>query len=225
MCKNCLQLLEKLFNFHQSCIKSENRISTYLKDMSEDFKKHFKLFDLFTNHEEKEDPAQNDKHEDVDNDVSENDDETNEDESNEDNLNNLEISSISMEGVQESTDKEENPVNKSSEDVLLEQLDTAVLSCEDNLSQSDTKRNSKRKMLPVDLNDFIEEIYLSDEKNNSPEKAKKHYNTRNKKKKIVVETDDNVSKDPDFNIDHTDDDSDEDYVEGTETFGFMPKSR
>lgn len=220
MCRNCLQLLEKLFHFHQSCLKSDDRISTYLKDKSDDIKEKFKLFDLFDNHEEKEYQSQNDKHEHIDIVVSEKDNETNEE-----NLNSKETSSIPIQDVQENVEVKETPENNSSKDVLLEQLDTAILTCEDNLSQSNTKRNSKRKSVPVELDDFIEEIYLSDEQNSPPGKAKKHYNTRNKRKRIVADTDDNVSKDPDFDMDYNDEDSDDDYIEGSETFGFMPKPR
>lgn len=218
MCKNCLQLLEKLFNFHQRCIKSENRIWTYLQDKSEDFKKDFKLVDLFQDHKEKENQSENDNDVQLHIHGGENNNKQNKEDSNI-----LEKSSISSQSVLESSGAKEKTEKKSPNDSLLEQLDTAILSCEDTLSQSNAQENNKRKSLPVDLNDFVEEVsYSSDEINQN---AKKPYNTRNKRKKIVVDTDDNVSQDPDFKVDNMDDDSDDDYVEGSEEFGWIPKTR
>lgn len=226
MCKNCLQLLEKHFNFHKRCVKSENIIWTHLQDKSDDFKKNFKLFGLFQEDEKEKNQAQNDVHDDLHIDDKEHDKKRNKND-----LNIIEKSRISTQSVHQTTEAKEQDIHISkkmliSKDNLLEQLDTAILSCEDTLSQSNAQHNNKRKSLPDDLNDLIEEVDdLSDEINSSNVNTNKPYNTRNKRKKIVVDTYDNVAQDPDFKVDNNEDESDEDYVEGSETFGWMPKSR
>lgn len=246
MCRNCVQSLEKQFSFHQRCQKTEERIWSHLHNKSDMFKENFTLFDLVN--KEKEKPVQNILHEEL----LINDDEN-------DHKPNVDLSLVPVEEATTVSHIKSIVGTVLLKDSLLEELDTAILSCEDNLTLSKSLPNNKREVTPNILDDLIEEVNVSspesisnsesqlssekkilsnnisddqiisdfsDEKDACTYSSKKPYNTRNKRRKIVEDIDDN-EQDPDFNIDdmNIEDESDDDYVEGTEKFGWLPKSR
>lgn len=244
LCRNCLESLEKQFAFHKKCQKTEERIWSYLCNKSDTFKDNFKLYDLIKE-PEKEKQDQHILHEEL----LINDDEN-------EHKPNVDLSIVPLDDTTTTSHINSNLGAESLKDSLLEELDTAILLCEDKLSHSKSQQNNVREVVTNNLDDFIEEVtVLSDEAKShskfqvsleniisdnegisdfSDEKdtfiassSKKPYNTRSKRRKIVVDTEDDSNQDPDFTVDdmHIEDESDDDYVEGSEKFGWIPKSR
>lgn len=105
------------------------------------------------------------------------------------------------------TDSHQGTVDTVLKDCLLDALDTAILSCEDSIAHNKTRQTE-----------------ILEQESSSERKSYKPYNTRNKRKKIIVETEYNDAADPDF-LEPAESDTDSDYVEGSEELSWIPKHR
>lgn len=199
----------------------ENQICTYLKDKSNDLKKKFTLLELLQTSEENQNHSMPDIiHEELQID---DDNDCKYSYQNSVNINNINFE-ISKETLQNDCTTI-SEVDVSLRDPLLDELDTAILSCQNNVSHNKPEQGlEKMEQFPDNLNDLIEEI--SDP---TIEITAKPYNTRNKRKRILDSEDDpdDINHDPDFRVDDisVEEDSDEDYIEGSENFGWIAKSR
>lgn len=204
MCEKCQRLLKTYSCFHKTINKNENRIKSYLQNT---FPKNFELINLFENDIEVENPCQN-LHEELNI-----EDEEMETKPVVDNMNSLEVQPQIIE------DRNlENLTNNISKDKLLVELETAIMSCGDNI----TRNKSQSEISRDELDKMIEVV---SESSDEPTIVKKPYNTRNKRKKIIIEAiEDNIAEDPDF-PEPFDDDTDDDYTEGFEEFRRPSRNR
>lgn len=212
MCQKCQSLLKNYDNLHKTVTKSENRIKSYLEQTSEYYRKNFELINIF----ETRDEIQLFKEE---LNIYDGDIET---KPLIDKLNNSIVESYTKPlidnpndgDVDSHTTKTKNTEvitlleNNLPRDKLLDELDTAILSCENSIAQN----NSQTDPMPQSVFDsLIVNCSLDNEEDKTEERSEKPYNTRNKRQKFDIEHfEDNVSNDPDFE-ETFDDDSDDEY--------------